>query len=355
MIKRIALICVSMIIVTHAHAFKLSPEGTEWDRMRDKIVDYSFWDGIVVGNVEHFTEAVHEEITNRILGCNAEDCGNPDLFMKPALIAGVRWNDDPPFRLKSTVSDYKKCTNKTITFITDAVCWARIFFYTEGFVKGRVYPTEFSPESLMQRSHFGDLQFLHAMASSYEETAGVTQGKIMMWAEFTWRVAMKEYPFSTKLTDITITGFKEAFGKTGGSIQDLFARSNLPLQNLVDEVAFGSLLHMIQDSFSRSHVLRGETQMGDACSTGEPKPGIIEEFYSYKDQNHKEHSKLDSRKGLKEHKLENPNVIDVGRNLYKYYINKQSWETVKPFLDCIFTIEDATRKATAGSGKLADK
>ncbi len=103
MIKRIILTCISMIIVTQVHAFKLSPEGTEWDRMRDKIVDYSFWDSIIAGKVEHFTQAVHEEITNRILGCNAKDCSNPDLFMKPALMAGVRWNDDPPFRLKSTI------------------------------------------------------------------------------------------------------------------------------------------------------------------------------------------------------------------------------------------------------------
>ncbi|MDO9311033.1 MAG: hypothetical protein Q7T85_04995 [Nitrosomonas sp.] len=349
MIKRIILTCISMVIVTHAHAFKLSPEGTEWDRMRDKIVDYSIWDSIIVGNVEHFTQAVHEEITNRILGCNAEDCSNPDLFMKPALMAGVRWNDDPPFRLKSTISKYKKCTNKTITFITDAACWGKIFFHTEEFVKGQVYPAEFSPESLMQRSHFGDLQFLHVMASNDGEIAAETKKKVMMWAEFTWRVAMGEYPSSTKLIDITIPGFKEIFGKTGGSIQDLFARDNLPLRDLIDQVAFGSLLHMIQDSFSRSHVLRGEAQMDDVCPSGEPKPGIIEEFYSYSNQNHKEHSKHDSRNGLKEHKLENPNVIDVGRDLYKYYKNKNSWETVRPFLDCIFTVEDTERKASGGS------
>ena len=49
-----------------------------------------------------FTEAVHEEITQRIYGCEGDTafCQDADLGMaSPYVIAGVRWNDDPPFRL----------------------------------------------------------------------------------------------------------------------------------------------------------------------------------------------------------------------------------------------------------------
>ncbi len=63
-------------------AFKLSPQGTALEQSVAK--KYSnWWRRIVAGmgakGVPHFTEPVHEEITNRIYGCNgdADVCGNP--------------------------------------------------------------------------------------------------------------------------------------------------------------------------------------------------------------------------------------------------------------------------------------
>src|ERR1700682_6102408 len=88
-----------------ALSYKLSPAGTKTEKSVAR--KYStFWGRIMIlvsgKGVTNFTEPVHEEITNLIYGCNGDSklCGDPDSdFAGPYVLAGVRWNDDPPFRL----------------------------------------------------------------------------------------------------------------------------------------------------------------------------------------------------------------------------------------------------------------
>jgi hypothetical protein len=68
--------------------------------------------------------------------------------------------------------------------------------------------------SLLHRSHFGDLQFMHAMATKDGEPAETTRRKILMWAEFSWRTAMREYGLATWLRDISIAGFSDYFAQS---------------------------------------------------------------------------------------------------------------------------------------------
>jgi hypothetical protein len=67
---------------------------------------------------------------------------------------------------------------------------------------------------------------------------------IMLWGEFTWKVSNGDYAPDIALDAITIP----KFGK--------FALGSPALKNWIADVAFGSLLHAIEDSFARGHVER---------------------------------------------------------------------------------------------------
>jgi hypothetical protein len=122
------------------------------------------------------------------------------------------------------------------------------------------------------------------------------------------------------------------------------------------DVAFGSLLHMLEDSFARGHVSRAEGVYGEICPGGRAgKPGAIREFHSYQNQDHAKHGEYDSRRALADHLIDKPSVVGIGRDLRKMYEDHASWETVAPFLACAFAFEDANVKASAGNGLHAAK
>lgn len=362
----IMLIVTALILLTQSvHAYKLFPNGTERERkianldsgLLDNMLQWSTHKGIL-----HFSEPVHEEIINRIYWCN-DDCDNkayadPDGYYY--IMAGVRWNDDPPFILKS--SNIDECVlkvSKVIRLVTEPTCWKQLYDEAEKKGSKGKYDAENSQDNLMQRSHFGDLQFLHTMASKDGESAKDTKRKIMMWAEFTWRVGTDEYKLNKFLKDVKIDGFDKFFGKTEWRVQDLFTLGNPDLRRPggVRQVAFGSLLHMLQDSFSEAHTLRREGVIGEVCPDNSPKPGVIVSFYSYQNQNHGEHQKRDSSSALSVHLAKyTPTVVDIGKRLAFYMENMDppaSWEMVEPYLSCIFDIENPDAEAIPGDGELA--
>jgi hypothetical protein len=355
-IRRMFAVFFALLVIGQAHAFKLSPTGTSLDRYRAYMNSgFIEWmeQKLALRGVHQFTEPVHEEITHRIYDCDADQkiCGNAEVEYAPyAVLAGVRWNDDPPFRLNSTgISECK--VDETIRVITQPVCWARLFKYAESKARNETYDAEHSAGNLMYRSHFGDLQFIHAMASTDGEAATETQKRMMMWAEFTWRVALGEYSHGTLLRTVTVPGFNKFFGNVGWNVQDLFTLGNPPLRKHIGDVAFGSLLHMVEDSFARGHVSRAEGVYGEVCPGGKAgKPGVIREFRSYQNQDHYKHAEFDSRLALADHLVERPSVVGIGRDLRNMYEQHASWENVKPYLACAFAIEDGNVKASAGNG-----
>lgn len=351
---------VSVAVCSEAMAFKLSPSGTALERaVADRYSNY--WDNAMLHvaskGVEHFTEAVHEEITHRIFDCDGEAdvCGNPDIgFATQYLLAGVRWNDDPPFRLEEGEAQDTACKIKeTIRFTTQPRCWVALFKDAEKRAKAKKPLNAESRASLLARSHFGDLQFLHAMAETDNERAQDTKQRIMMWAEFTWLIGIGEYKLGTRLKEVPIDGMSKLFGRTEWRVQDLFTLGNVPLRSRIREVAFGSLLHMVEDSFAKGHVEREEAVQGDTC-TGTAQiqmPGRIKEFHSYANQDTGEHGKYDSRNAFSQHWIsEKPNVISVGRTLREFYERQSPWETVKPYIDCVFTVIDPYHLASPGLG-----
>jgi hypothetical protein len=345
---------------TPALAFQLSPQGTTLERQLSRLGS-GFFDRLTqtyaLRGLPLFTAAVHEEITQRIYGCegDAAVCAEPDLgWASSFVMAGVRWNDDPPFRLNRDQAKGLNCkVEETVRYVTQPVCWAGLFLDAKKrAAQGESY-TATNGASLLHRSHFGDLQFLHSMASQDDEPAEITKRKIMMWAEFSWRTAMKEYTLETRLRDVPIDGFHDHFARSEWRVQDLFTLGNVALRSRVNEIAFGSLLHMVQDSFAKGHVDRNEALMGQACAgSGQyPKPGLIREFHAYGNQDTGKHGHYDARLAFSQHfSGDQPNIIDVGRTLKGMFESNQTWGMVKPYLDCIYDIENPLTKATAGGG-----
>ena len=90
-----------------ARAFQIQPVGTEYDRKLAQL-DESKAERLLAKIVDRgaakFLEPVHEEITQRIYGCNDNwedkpNCARQYFAPKP-VIDGTRWNDNPPFMMK---------------------------------------------------------------------------------------------------------------------------------------------------------------------------------------------------------------------------------------------------------------
>ena len=343
-----------------AEAFKLAPEGSFIER---KLASRSqgAWEKVLSGfalkGIHKIGESVHEEITNRILGCEGDGdiCGAPDYEPKNAyVLAGVRWNDDPPFRFEKGHGNYGGCEpGATVRLVTFPRCWANVFKDGEKrAAEGEALDASTAP--LVVRSHFGDMQFLHAMASGNDESAAAVRERIIVWAEFTWRVALGEFPLSTRVRDVPVSGIIDWFGSKGWSIQDLFALGNPHIRkpDNMSEVAFGSLLHMVEDSFAGGHVERAMPDGNGKCvgtSPENPMPGQIVEFHSYGQQDSKRHGDDDARNAFSAHwSGARPNVVDVGRALNDHLVRRASWSEVKPYIECVFTLDKEARPASAG-------
>ena len=171
----------------------------------------------------------------------------------------------------------------------------------------------------------------------------------MVWMEFTWRVANGEYGLDTKLADVKIDGFAQFFGTSGWTVQDLFTAGNPALRRHITDVAFGSLLHTVDDSFAEGHVQREDASPGAfAAATQLTAPPRIVEFHSYSHQDEKKHKEKDSRAAFLDLFTKPIKAVTVGRPLDDLYEKGASWETVKPYIDCIFTVVAPTTKASPG-------
>jgi hypothetical protein len=360
-VVHIMLFVLGMVTLT-AEASKLRPEGTFIER---KLATRSlpFWERKVsdfaLRGIHQIGEAVHEEITNRILGCNGDQdvCGDPDYNPENAFVlAGVRWNDDPPFRFEKGNGEFSGCeAGSTIRLVTFPLCWANVFKDGETQARnGKMLNSKTAP--MLTRSHFGDLQYLHSMASQDNVEPVIIRNQILAWAEFSWRIAMGEFPIGTTVKDVPIPGVAEGFSTKGWSIQDLFALGNPHVRSpvVMSKLAYGTLLHVIEDSFAEGHVERASSTDGvETCAGTTAKhlsPARIIEFHSYGKQDAGKHGSADSRLAFSTAwAAQRPNVIDIGRELNEYYLRRAPWTEVKPFIECIFALHPDARKSSAGS------
>ena len=357
MLSVLLLVAATTVFFETALAFQLSPVGTAAERREAKRWGITVRAEIAIAEtaLHNFSDPVHETLTQLTFSCGADwdDCEDPDLeWAGPYVIAGVRWNDDPVFKLNAGEAKSLPCrVGETISFVTQTKCWIELFRDAER--KSQASPGYFLKPGVgnyLSRSHFGDLQFLHAMAAASGETPTETREKILMWAEFTWSVALGKYGLETPLQSIEISRWMDHFSN-GQNVQDLLTLGRPWLRPHIREVAFGSLLHVIQDSFAEGHVQRREPVSGQTCAGGASAAyGAIVEFHSYAEQDHEKHKEADSADAAQSHRrLTQPNVITAGIYLRVLRDRPASWPEVSQYLsDCVFRLDSAAKRASAG-------
>jgi hypothetical protein len=363
MFRVITAFSVSLLLFssTNVRAFQLSPDGTSFEKRlasQGQPTGQRLLGKLASFGVRNFGSPVHEEISNRALDCegDAEICADPDWDPAQAyILAGVRWNDDPPFRFEQSFGKYVGCTpGQTVRLVVQPECWARVFVDGKKRAKrGEVLNAKSAP--LLLRSHFGDMQFLHSMGGVDGESPEVTRARILMWSEFTWKVATQRIRGGEIVAKVNIAGMSDVFGTNGWSVQDLFTLGNPNIRKpaYLAAVAFGSLLHTVQDSFSRAHVSRRQPEYNASCQGSAGKhlaPGPIEEFHSYSHQDPELHSEADVRSAFSVHMSSGkPTSVDVGHILAEFYSRQADWSEVAPYLECIFRLDENPRPASPGN------
>jgi len=252
---------------------------------------------------------------------------------------GVIWNDDP----EGLVFDNNSRTNQDWS---TGIEWVRKYYHGEGRAnKGERIGIG---DSLTERTHFGDLQFIHGMASQNGELAAVTKAKIMRWAEFTYKVGIQEIPERTLLKDIPVQGIPTLFNThnlRNRTIRQLF---HVHASGSTRRRAIGSLLHMIQDSFAHGHVQRERVASGNSR---------VISFHSYTNQDKGEHNKRDSfgsdRGSMRQRLHQTPGADEAirhGTAILNFYRNNRPWEKVREYLDTqVFGLVNPIQPGDAGA------
>ena len=224
----------------------------------------------------------------------------------PTLAEAVRWPDDPTRQIGA-----KGIASFSGSMIAGCEKLAKEH-------KGGVNNIN---DGLLCNSHFGEMQFFHAQATSAGEQPTVTYDKIRKWAEVLYNIA-SGYTSDEQLDDAYCNVFFEndAFTRamrpdttaipceaTKDPVWKLSTLFNLTCKNPVSSkectedvsaarrakarvFATGALLHLIQDSYSQSHCERG------SCTLDRKKKVVprmecaaITRFTTYRGQkNHKQ-------------------------------------------------------------------
>ena len=364
----------ALLLTSVAAAFQIAPLGTQHEARLTRQSDSTL--ATVAGKLGVLIKkSVHEEITHLARGCEVElgalitdpFCGGRDVGVaSPFVIYGVRWNDLPPFRLASGEGNCRylgkqQCiTDQTVRFSTQPMCWYCLFKDAERIAKTKeIAGCRKGPGivrgNVMTRSHFGDLQFLHAMAGREGVHPVATRAEILDWLEFAWKVASREIGPQTILKQVEIPTIKDRFGCTEWRVADLYLlgrqdrESNLMPQ--IREIAFGSVLHTVQDSFSASHATRESSAPNAVCeSTNYPAVPRVIEFHTYGAQDGHLHDGSDSREAMvaANGPTEWAHAITVTRNLFDLRESGARWEEAAPYFACVFELSADRHDSSPG-------
>jgi len=316
----------------------------------------------------NYGQPVHEKLTEKALKA-AQIIGIDDNYKSEEAweyTRGALWNDDPEGLL---FDDRNWFGQRTTTKYSSGAKFGTKFKRGE---KKAEKGAMFGPEevSLLKRSHFGDLQFLHGMAVQGEEAAK-TRENMLMWAEFTYKVGIGVISGDTELQQVEVQGIPELFPalSKGTTVAMLFCiRANLKDLADVKKRAIGSLLHMVQDTYAASHTEREYTPGKEPESMGpfvvtkkgiviDTRPGLkkgvgkIKEFHSYTGQEKKKHAAKDVPSGYSEEewKAREASAVDAGVGILTMVKLNASWEIVKPMLEFVLGLVE--KPAVAGPGE----
>ena len=179
------------------------------------------------------------------------------------------------------------------------------------------------------------------MASRLNETPSDTKTKVLMWSEFMWRIQASEPDFirlDTKLGEVPVVGMSRHFPPSEQrSVSDLFTVGRPWLRHQMSDIAFGSLMHVIQDSFSGGHTFR-RTRTVVGCARSE-----IVNFHTYAGQDKARHKVAD---GI-ERARDKGELVEVLRVLLNMREQRKEWTAVAAYLsDCVFKLADDASPAS---------
>ncbi|KAL8793411.1 MAG: hypothetical protein Q9195_003997 [Heterodermia aff. obscurata] len=259
---------------------------------------------------------------------------------------GLIWNDDPSCLL-----------------LNNSVGNNHDFGYGIEFYKAF---TEGPQNCMTKRSHFGNLQFLHAMATHAGEPAQTTKNKLMSWLEVMYKLACGNQGISP--TDKLSARFPQDFDNTtvpngDATIRDLILATT-PSYGWVkiERRALGFCMHVIQDSFAIGHTQRRLLNCQDLMLRDKHgffhfkkgtygRYGSIIAFHTYGGQDEPRHShydttdgdlplprNLDSFNGV----LGARDAIEASTKIINFVVAKTKWdEGVRQFLsDEVFALDE---------------
>ncbi|WP_448549676.1 S8 family serine peptidase [Thalassotalea fusca] len=295
---------------------------------------------------------VHENLTKKSLELSNVLITKSKKNKKKAIRAYIRgafWNDDPTVLLWSD-----KNSKKADTW---GIKWYLDFLKAKKQAKNKHFHK--NGDNLLARSHFGDLQFIHSMAAKDGEPASATLEKMMLWAEFTYKVGTGRIHRETRLKDVEIEGIRKLFDKDAS----VYERDIITLfqSERTKATALGSLMHMIQDSYFDGHVEREDKKYWENGVEKFGKGRVIE-FHSYTNQNTKLHAKADELPTeliIDEVELNSKSLdpINHGAKILELANEKHEnadkvgadWEKVEEYLlKNVFPLVDAQRVAGPG-------
>ncbi|CAN9233746.1 unnamed protein product [Alternaria alternata] len=287
-------------------------------------------------------------------------------------LRGCVWNDDPGCLLfeQDAHDNYK---------LSDGIQWGAEYKSAEGGLVGGFigFITRTPQQTITGRSHFGDLQFLHAMAAQEKEEPQETKSKIMMWLEIMYKLSVGDQDIheNMRLDQIDVSSssqyqlrmfFKEDTSPNGAeTLRGLLTHNTQYEDTMISRRALGSCFHIIQDSYARGHVRRWPLNAGELESHMplKMKPGVadrwgkIENFHTYRgqssDHGHYDHSDVQVEEWGNLGDLDKFNGmigvrdgIDACITLANYWHDRVAWENgVQTWLrDTVFALaEDVTR------------
>ncbi|MGE8321234.1 MAG: hypothetical protein ACN6O3_20985 [Comamonas sp.] len=216
-----------------------------------------------------------------------------------ALMQGTWWNDDPLMYLWGSGLDFTKGAYK----------FKQVFDIGErSHYQGDVENCDVRREQHLPRwSHFGSLQHLHFMSTldqnhTAKERVEQTTANAMVWMEFAYKVAIGEIRPTDPLTPedearLRLPSIAKNLclsNPANVKVRSLLARvgpsdaASLAYRNqITPDVALGTMLHILQDSFSPAHTCRVRQDADGMVKA------VLYDAYNYNEQNHKEHGQKD--------------------------------------------------------------
>lgn len=298
----------------------------------------------------YYGDPIHENMTLAALDCKEFETCQTEFENGPGLTAhnirrGVRWNDNPTFRVNDSNLGCENVNLKLGAHFMSRPCYLPwITTWNRALTTGKRITAETHPPfPLIARVHFGDLQFLHAMAPA-GEPASQTVKKLLTWAEFAYRMSLKEIRPRVLLTAIKRpAGFASIVGRKEWNAFTFVDYETNP--DKAAGIAFGSLIHAIQDSFAGCHTVREEPN-------DQYKYGRIIQFLSYEKQNSSDHAVFDSSLHWNLFGKHDQRPVAAVRDLIKLRQAAAGWDSeVEPFLRIVFALENGSKKADGGGGR----